>query len=627
MIPQIINGKRDARMNTTLLSFFPQLLNRVSLTGPLLDKELRVSSRRRRNYVLRFAYVFFLTIFVAIVWLSVVKYQGTAAYQKSRMGLAGKTIITTIVMFQFIATQLIAIIMLSTSISDEIYHRTLGVLMTTPITSFQIVIGKLFSKLLQLILLLAISMPLLAIVRIFGGVPWDYVLSSLCITLTAVIFAGSLSLYFSISNRRAYVVIIKTVFTLGVLFAFFPTIFGALFELLSRNFAPVLRSAGNVTPILLVTFAHFNPFGAMSLNTATMMSPTMPAGMPSFYWPLHCVFILGCSALLIAWSIKVVRKVALRQAVGQLDLTSKHKYRKQKKALPKAPGVQEPAGLIRRVKGAPVLWKELRAPIIQGAEGRNSIIGLAVTIVALLLTYATCAKEKCLDIDFTHIAYTLMFMLIGMVFQMVLSATCITSEKESRAWPILLATSMNDWQILWGKAVGVFRRCLPIWLLLAGHILLFVSVRYIHPIAIVHLFMLISGLVVFLTCVGIYFSVLFKRTTSAVVANFALAVVLWIIVPALLGLVTTISHDKAEVFEAYVSANPVVQATTIMGGAGGQPNAKTKLSKLDFNWLSGNHSKGVYSTTRLLLVNTLIYISAGFLFAWRAKCRLRRNIF
>jgi ABC-type transport system involved in multi-copper enzyme maturation permease subunit len=202
--------------------------------------------------------VLLLTIFVVIVWLSVVKFQGTAAYQKSRMAVAGKTIITTIVTFQFIATQLIAVIMLSTSISDEIYHRTLGVLMTTPISSFQIVMGKLFSKLLQLILLL--------------GVPWNYVLSSLCITLTAVIFAGSLSLYFSINNRRAYVVIIKTVFTIGVLFAFFPTVLGALFALLS-NFAPVLGSPGFVSPILMGFFAHLNPFGAMSLNTAMMMSP------------------------------------------------------------------------------------------------------------------------------------------------------------------------------------------------------------------------------------------------------------------------------------------------------------------------------------------------------------------
>ncbi len=610
-------------LKNSVLSF----LNPVWLTGPIFDKELRVSSRRKRNFFLRSAYVLLLTVFVVMVWLSVVKFQGTAAYQKSRMAVAGKTIITTIVTFQFIATQLIAVIMLSTSISDEIYHRTLGVLMTTPISSFQIVMGKLFSKLLQLILLLTISLPLLAIVRIFGGVPWNYVLSSLCITLTAVIFAGSLSLYFSINNRRAYVVIIKTVFTIGVLFAFFPTVLGALFALLLRNFAPVLRSPGFVPPILMVFFAHLNPFGAMSLNTAMMMSPIMPARMPSFYWPVHCALMLGCSALLIVRSVKVVRKVALRQAVGQLELTSKRRRRKQKRASSQAGGAQEFAGVIRRVKGSPVLWKELRAPMIQGAEGKNSIIGLAVTIVALLLTYATCAKEKCLNEDFTHISYTFMFLLIGLIFNMVLSATSITSEKESRAWPILLATSMNDWQILLGKAVGVFRRCLPIWFLLAGHILLFVSVRYIHPIAIVHLFMLIAGLVVFLTGVGLYFSTRFKRTTSAVVANFTLAVVLWIVVPALLGLVASIARGRNDVFEKYVSANPVIQAYTIMGGAGGQRNAETKLSKLEYNWPPSMHSEGTYSTTGILLVTTLIYVSVGFLFAWRAKCLFRHNIF
>ena len=98
------------------------------LTGPIFGKELRVSSRRRRNYTLREIYIILLTFFVAIVWLSVVKSGGSTAYQKSRMALAGKTIVTTIVMFQFFATQVIAVIMISTSISDEIYHRTLGLL-------------------------------------------------------------------------------------------------------------------------------------------------------------------------------------------------------------------------------------------------------------------------------------------------------------------------------------------------------------------------------------------------------------------------------------------------------------------------------------------------------------------
>jgi ABC-type transport system involved in multi-copper enzyme maturation permease subunit len=544
------------------------------------------------------------------------------------MGLAGKSIITTTVMFQFIATQLIAIIMLSTSISDEIYHRTLGVLMTTPISSFQIVMGKLFSKLLQLILLLAISLPLLAIVRVFGGVPWNYVLSSLCITLTSVIFAGALSLHFSINNRRSYVVIIKTVFTMGVLFAFIPTLTSALFAGLLRNFAPAFLARNSGPSILMAIFGHFNPFGAMSINTAMMMSPTMPAGMPSFYWSLHCVLMLCGSVMLITWSVKVVRKVALRQAVGQLELTSKPKRKKQKRISSRAGDIQELAGVVRRVKGPPVLWKELRAPIIQGAEGRNSLIGLAVTLIALFLTYGTCYRTKCLDMAFTHVAYTLMFMLIGMIFNIVLSATSITSEKESRAWPILLATSMDDWHILWGKTVGVFRRCLPIWFLLAGHILLFISVKYIHPIAILHMFMLIAGLVVFLTGAGLYFSTLLRRTTSAVVASFALFAVIWIIFPLLLGLMTSINRGKSEdSFGAYISANPVLQVATIINGAGGEVNAKRKLSRLDYDWPPDIGRTGAYATTGILLMTTLIYTSVGMLFAWRAKCRFRHNIF
>jgi ABC-type transport system involved in multi-copper enzyme maturation permease subunit len=215
-----------------------------------------------------------------------------------------------------------------------------------------------------------------------------------------------------------------------------------------------------------------------------------------------------------------------------------------------------------------------------------------------------------------------------MIFNIVLSATSITSEKESRTWPILLATSMDDWQILWGKAVGVFRRCTPIWFLLTGHILLFVLRRYIHPIAIIHLFMLISGLVVFLTGIGIYFSTALRRTTSSVVVYFTLLIAIWIVIPLLLGLFVSITRGKSEdFFEAYVSANPVVQATAIMYGAAGEQNAKRKLSDLDYNWLPSIRDQGIYSTTCVLLTNTLIYVSVGVLFAWRAKCRFRHSVF
>jgi ABC-2 type transport system permease protein len=602
---------------TTLISFFLKIINPTWLTGPVFDKELRVSSRRKRNYVLRFAYLAILTIFVVLVWSSMVRFQGAAAYRISRMSEAGLAIITTVIIFQFIATQLIAVVMMSTSISDEIYNRTLGVLMTTPINSFQIVMGKLFSKLLQLILLLAISLPLLAIVRVFGGVPWAYVLSSLCITLTAVIFAGVLSLYFSISGRRAYAVILKTLFTLGILYLFIPAMLGVIF---SKFLFSGSGSPNTFFSILTIP----NPFVAMQFNTVTMMSPRTLGGMPFFSWPIHCIVMLVASAILIARSVKIVRRVALRQAAGQLDPTTKNN-RKHKKLSPETTEPQMRSDLIRPVKGSAVVWKELRAPMIQGGKKKN-IIGLVMTIIALLITYAVNIKENILHEGPVHTVYALIFVIIGLTVNAVLSATTITSEKETRSWPILLATPMDDWQILLGKAVGVFRRCLPVWLLLAGHLFLFILVGYIHPIAVVHLAMLVTWIVVFLSGSGLYFSARLKRTTSAVVANFALALVLWAVIPLLLGLVSTISRDY-DALEIYMSANPVIQAGVIMDGAGGRQNATKDISRLNYDWLDRSNWKGIWPTTIVLLITMLIYISIGLLFAWRAKCRFRRNIF
>ena len=94
-----------------------------------------------------------------------------------------------------------------------------------------------------------------------------------------------------------------------------------------------------------------------------------------------------------------------------------------------------------------------------------------------------------------------------------------------------------------------------------------------------------------------------------------------------LGLITSIQSDESEVFMTYISANPVLQVTTVMEGAAGEINAKTKLSRLEFDWPTDIPDEGAYATIGILLIIALIYASVGVLFAWRAKCRFRRNIF
>jgi len=598
-------------MTAGLINFVAHFLSLSWLTGPIFDKELRVSSRRRRNYVLRFAYLALLTTFLVLVWLEEVQYSGSSVYQISRMAKAGQTIIMFIVCFQFCATQFVAVIMLSTSISDEIYNRTLGLLMTTPINSFQIVMGKLFSKLLQLILLLAISLPLLAIVRVFGGVPWDYIISSLCITLTAVIFVGSLSLFFSIFSRRAYVVIIVTILTIGVLFALLPYLTGMLYNAITGHW-----------PGQALTRAIFypNPYGVMIFNTGRMLNPRVLGGMPILFWSPHCGIMLAASASVLFLSVSMVRKVALRQATGQLDVFSR-KGRSGKNAAQAQSHLQDFNAAPKRVKGPPVLWKELRLPLL-GRHKVATLIGIFVCLGMLFITYWLCLEERILDDEETHIIYAIIFMGLGMLFTIVLPATSITAEKESHSWPLLLTTTIDDRQILFGKFVGILRRCLPVWCILFGHVILFTVAGFIHPIAIIQIGILVAWIVVFLSGTGLYFSSRFKRTTTAVIMNFALAAAIWAIVPLLLALITEITHNKDDFVEAYMDTNPFVHAVVVIDATANENPVKIG----SYNWIVSRRTDVVESTSWMLTCMAG-YILLGAFFAWRAKCRFRRNIF
>ena len=593
-------------MATALIIFVSKFLSLYWLTGPIFDKELRVSSRRRRNYVLRSAYLSLFTIILVFVWLEEVRYLGSAAYRISRRARAGQTITLFIVWFQFCATQLIAVIMLSTSISNEINNRTLGLLMTTPINSFQVVMGKLFSKLLQIILLLGISLPLLAVVRIFGGVPWDYIISSLCITLATLIFVSSLSMFFSIYFRKAYVVIIMTILSLGVLFALLPFLCFMIFK-------DIMPDDDKLISIIF----QANPYAIMMFNTIFMENPRSLGGI-FFSWPLHCAIMLASSVVLLSVSVIKVRKVALLQATGQLDGFFR------KKPADGAVKSRPIASAIKPVGKLAFLWKEMRTPLF----GRNKIIAvivISIALILLLLTYILVAIENGLEYLDVQAPFLAILGSIGGLFAIVLPAASVTSEKESRCWPLLLVTTLSDWQILLGKIIGTLRRCVPAWFLMFGHLIVFTLIGYIHPVALIHIPILVAWIIVFFLGTGLYFSSRFKHTTTAVIMNFTFAAVIWGLVPLLMGLFANVTRTSDNYVESYMNINPLIQGAVVLDGTCGRKRAQRSVTKLRYQWIRKDRS--AVESTGLLLSSMLGYMLIGSLFAWRAKCRFRKNIF
>ncbi len=566
-------------MTMALISTFSDLFDPVRLFGPIFDKELRVSSRRRRNYFLRFAYVVLLSIFILSVWYSTlgIRSSGSAVYQISRLSSAGRQIISTIVWFQFIVAQLIALVMLSSSFSDEIHTGTLSVLMTTPISSFQIVTGKLLSKLLQLVLLLAISLPLLAIIRVFGGVPWDYVASSVCITLIATLLAGSLSLLLSMIYRHSYTVILVTVMLYMVFFGALP----GLFNMLAVKGMFIFDR--QVTQSLL---ALTNPFVAFAASNAMFIQ----SGVPSFFsWSLHCLLMLAVTAVLIAVAVWRVRGAALVNtfsstakpwSAGVLEQILTRIFYKT--------GSQFQYSSIIPVTGPPIIWKEMRKGFIGRSKGDAAIFVLLIAafLIAVVLLSLSSGMNSFLPRYFMSAFY-----LVALVRMAVFSAGSITAEKEARTWPVLLVTPLEDKDIVRGKAIAAFRRNVP---LLLMYFILF-SISHFKmagiknfPIVLLTIalnLLPIASSVLFVIGSGLYFGTRFRTTTTAVAAT--------------VGLYLTITFLFCGAF------NP--------------------LSR--FLYMAAFRPGGQWLYFGVTIVRSLTIGGAGLSFARCARRRLRRDIF
>jgi ABC-type transport system involved in multi-copper enzyme maturation permease subunit len=577
------------------------------LTGPIFEKELRVSSRRKRNYVLRVAYVVLLTFFIVYAWMMTTRSggSGSAVYQLSRMPEVGKHVVTTVVWFQFIAIQLIAVLMMSMAINEEIHHRTLGVLMTTPIGSFQIVLGKLLSKLLQLILLLALSMPLLAIVRVFGGVPWAYVTSGLCVTLTSAVFAGALSLLFSTFTRQSQQVLARTASVCFIMYSV-PLIAVQL-----------IRQKYGVTIATNTELAYANPFIVMTFATTGMLA-SAPGG-PLGVWPIHCTIMAGLSGLLLIPSAVSVRRAALRQATGQPGIFSTRKERRAAKANQRAERVvAAKPGRIIPVKGHPIVWKEMRTLLAR--SGRFMPILSAVLAVCIgIVAYVYCGYKGWLALEETHAAFVAAYLFLGLLRATTSAALSITSEREARTWPVLLTTSLTDKEIVRGKIIGSALQAWPFWLLLATHILVFSILGYIPVLAVIPLAALAVTSALLVSAIGVFFSSSFKRSSVAGPLN--LIVIFVVNFPVCCPVPTLL-------------VNPIFIAIWILGVTGewdsGFPFMRTVFSSLTPEDL-GELGMGLplvrrYATFIASALALIIVLGLYLLFAFAASALARRKI-
>jgi len=476
------------------------------LVGPIFTTELRVASRRRRSYVLRFAYVCCLGLFIVQVWLATVRSGGAGVVGVSRMAEAGKNIAVTVIWFQFIACQILAAALLSGAINGEIRRRTLDALLVTPISGGQIVLGKFLNRLLQLGVVVASGVPLLVLALVFGGVPRDFIISGLCITASTAAFTAALSLLLSAVHRQAHQAVATLLLICLLLYG------GVAGMAALLQWRGLIGSAAATRTVLLA-----NPFFAMLNQTREMLAAR--AGVAGFSWPLHCLLLLAAAAGILLLSVRRMRRVSLRLATGD--------------AAPRAAdadlgddaaqGAGRP-GLGRRrrlrpVTGSPIVWKELRRPWL--FRSRWNVLAQVLLVVIGCAVVALPAAFGAPPAVGLHVLIGVCYLLF-MVRVATSAAGAIASEKEARTWLTLLATPLEDREIVWGKGVAAFRRGLfllaPIPVLHVVALMLGGQRESILPALMQMGFVLLGllGTAAFLIGMGLYFSAVFQTVAAAV---------------------------------------------------------------------------------------------------------------
>jgi ABC-2 type transport system permease protein len=172
----------------------------------IIVKELRGRMRGRRAFIVLTLYIMLLTLFA---WMfqrlneeslaGQGMYGGQVTYASASIG---RGVFVGLMMLQTLMVAVLAPAATAGAISSEREHQTLDLLAVTPISSLAIVLGKLLSALAWVFVLILASIPVTALVFVFGGVAPDDLLRAYAVLFATVIGLGSVGIFFSALTRR-----------------------------------------------------------------------------------------------------------------------------------------------------------------------------------------------------------------------------------------------------------------------------------------------------------------------------------------------------------------------------------------------------------------------------------------
>ncbi len=428
--------------------------------NPMVVRIVQGGSRRQRHLWVRMGY---LGALIALVLFGLLT-AGSWGQQVSLTDLAkaGTTVFAVVAYGQVVLVCLLAPLFMAGAISQEQQGKTYEILLTTPLSNLQIVLGSLLGRLFFVLALLLSGLPLFAVLLIFGGVPMDSVFRSFAVAGLTALMLGAVAVSMSVLRVGGR----KAVFMFVIVIAAYLVGAYALDAGLLRQLGTTPGSANTTT---WLTPLHPLLVLESSLNRANYQPPSveqLAQHSALGAWYLAQPFRTFATLSLAASLGMLLGSAVLLRRVGQGEFAWISWLRKQLR-LPAGGG--ERRRQPRTVGTNPIAWREAntRGRVLSGILARWGFAGLALLAgVVLLLLYhfgalpdvpgPTGRPQPASDVlRSALLILLLMEIAVVTLVALYMSAGCVSREREDGTLDLFLTTPLTPKEYIWGKLRGL----------------------------------------------------------------------------------------------------------------------------------------------------------------------------
>jgi ABC-type transport system involved in multi-copper enzyme maturation permease subunit len=508
--------------------------------GPVLRYELITTARRGRFYIARVVYGLSLLL---LLWNQFREFDAGHP--------AGGTIeqvqtFAEATFIQFAWAQGVAILCLIPAlvagvIADEHQRKTLHYLLASRLSSAEIVLGKLGARMVHIATFVALGIPVVCLLALYGGLNPANVFYVYLGTLTMVIFASGLSIMVSIMARRPRDAILAA-YGLEALWLLVPLWIEPWQRLLAGG---SLGWVGPVNEWILLTNPGFVWAHATYQIYGFSLGGVRPAWFLGqftevFYWMVGLQAGFGLLLVLLAvlglrpmrgnswpgaqpttgwWSRLTARFRAITRARLAASLTQNR--------LLITPPVRRPCG------DDPMLWKERHTSLGGGLSwlgSRPMVLFFSVLLGCYLLdvAYPTVAavfdvggrKESRMVVSDALRGSSMALAVLGMLGIAASAAVSVTGEREQDTWISLATTLLTPGEIIRAKQFGAVWSARRVGLALVVMWATGLLLVAIHPLGVFAATIYVALIAWLIATMGVFASALAKNSTRALVATF-----------------------------------------------------------------------------------------------------------